>query len=72
MHDATLAQIDPTKAAPRGAAEKATHVELLELSNALSPEARKIYREARNAYQRHHFNARWAIAERVARSELEQ
>lgn len=70
MHDATLAQIDPTKAAPRGAAEKATHAELLERFNALSPEARKIYREARNAYQRHHFNVRGAIAERVARSEL--
>lgn len=70
MHDATLAQIDPAKAAPREADGKAKHAELLERFNALSPEARKIYREARNAYQRHHFNVRGAIAERVARSEL--
>ncbi len=72
MHDATLAQIDPAKAVPYTAteAERATHAELRERFNALSEEARKVYKQARDDYQRHHFNVRGAIAERVARSEL--
>lgn len=74
MHDATLSRLDPSKPLPWRAtvAEREIHAELKSRFDALTPGAQEMYREARNAYQRHHFNVRRAITERIMRSELSE
>ena len=69
MHDATLAQMDPEKPLMRGD-DPLTYEPLRERYAALSPEAKKVYVDARDAYRTHHENVRKAIRDRIERSEL--
>lgn len=69
MHDSTLAQIDPDKDHVAGD-EQLRYRMLRGRFDALTPEAQKVYRDARGAYQGHHANVRTAIKERIERSEL--
>ena len=69
MHEATLAQIDPEKAHVAGD-DKARYQMLRGRFAALTPEAKKVYQDARGAYKEHHANVRNAIKERIERSEL--
>jgi hypothetical protein len=69
MHDATLAQMDPDKAFVEGDDEN--HYEALKHGfDALTPEAKAAYREARDMYSVHNDKVREAIRERIMRSEL--
>lgn len=69
MHDATLAQIDPDKAYAVG--DDRNHYDALKHGfDALTPEARSAYREARDMYATHNEKVRTAIRERIERSEL--
>jgi len=69
MHDSTLAQIDPTKDFIEGD-DQNFYDALKDGYNALSPEAKKLYTDARDHYRAHHRNVRSAIRERIERSEL--
>lgn len=69
MHDATLAQMDPALDLVKGD-DPLTHARLRKAYDALSPEARKIYAEARDTYRAHHENVRQAIRDRIERSDL--
>ena len=69
MHDATLAQMDPEKPLMRGD-DPLTYEPLRERYAALSPEAKKVYADARDAYRTHHENVRKALRDRIERSEL--
>ena len=69
MHDATLAQMDPEKPLMRGD-DPFTYDGLRAKFVALSPEARQVYVQARDAYREHHENVRQAIRDRIERSEL--
>lgn len=69
MHDATLAQMDPEKPLMRGD-DPFTYDGLRAKFVALSPEARQVYVQAREAYREHHENVRQAIRDRIERSEL--
>jgi hypothetical protein len=69
MHDATLAQIDPAKEYAAGD-DRMRHKMLQGRFNTLTPEAQKVYMDARGAYQGHHANVLKAIKERIERSEL--
>ncbi len=69
MHDATLAQMDPAMPLMRGD-DPLTYDRLRDQFVALSPEARKVYVQARDTYRTHHENVRKAIRERIERSEL--
>ncbi|MFW2076590.1 PLxRFG domain-containing protein [Acinetobacter sp. ULE_I010] len=69
MHDATLAQIDPAKAYQQGD-NKVKYQQLLHAYNNLSPEAKAMYKKARNAYSGHYSKVREAIRERILRSAL--
>jgi hypothetical protein len=67
MHDATLAQIDPAKDyAPGG--NRAEWSGLKNRLNALSPEAKAIYSEARDAYAKHWSKVRAEIRARILRA----
>ena len=81
MHDATLAQIDPDKPAPvtpatkgrevfAGLHEASEHRKLKARFDALSPDAQKVYRDARDGYSKHFANVRVAIREKVERSAM--
>lgn len=71
MHDATLAEIDAdsTKEHVEGD-NKAQSAALKRRFDALSPEAKAVYREARDHYREHHKQVRNAIRERIMRAEL--
>ncbi|KXZ74170.1 hypothetical protein AVENLUH5627_00105 [Acinetobacter venetianus] len=69
MHDATLAQIDPAKPYQQGD-NKVKYQQLLHAYNNLSPEAKAMYKRARNAYSGHYAKVREAIRERILRSAL--
>lgn len=69
MHDATLAQIDPEKDYIEG--DDQNFYDALKAGfDALSPEAKKLYVDARENYRAHHANVRAAIRDRIERSEL--
>ena len=69
MHDATLAQIDPEKDYVEG--DDQNFYDALKAGfAALSPEAKKLYVDARENYRAHHANVRAAIRDRIERSEL--
>lgn len=81
MHDATLAQIDPDKPAPAtpatkgreafaGLHEASEHRKLKARFDALTPEAKKVYRDARDGYLKHFASVRQAIREKVERSAM--
>ena len=69
MHEATIAQIDPDKPLVQGD-DRATHQRLKTRFDALSPEAKTIWRESRDMYEEHYSRVRAAIRERIERSEL--
>jgi len=69
MHDATLAQMDPAKEHVPGD-DQMRYKMLRARFNALTPEAKQVYLDARSAYQTHHANVRQAIKDRIERSEL--
>lgn len=69
MHDATLAQIDPSKPYVEGD-DRAQYTVLHGRYKALSDAAKQVYADARDAYKSHHNNVRSAIKERIERSEI--
>lgn len=69
MHDATLAKIDPAKPYQPGD-NIAEYAKLKKQFDALSGDAKKVYREARDAYKKHHRNVRQAIQDRILRSSI--
>lgn len=69
MHDATLAKIDPAKPYQPGDSV-AEYAKLKKQFDALSDDAKKVYREARDAYKKHHRNVRQAIQDRILRSSM--
>ncbi|WP_180182731.1 PLxRFG domain-containing protein [Acinetobacter sp. YH01020] len=69
MHEATLAQIDPAKPYQSGD-DKIKYQQLYKAYNALSPEARTMYKKARDAYSGHYAKVREAVRERILRSAL--
>ncbi|MDX9742146.1 MAG: PLxRFG domain-containing protein [Gammaproteobacteria bacterium] len=71
MHDATLAGIDAdSEVAYVPGDDRAKSSMLKAQFKALTPEAQKVYREARDHYKRHHSEVRQALADRIMRSEL--
>lgn len=69
MHDATLAKIDPAKPYQPGDSV-AEYAKLKKQFDVLSDDAKKVYREARDAYKKHHRNVRQAIQDRILRSSM--
>lgn len=69
MHDATLAKIDPAKPYQPGD-NVAEYAKLKKQFDALSGDAKKIYREARDTYKKHHRDVRQAIQDRILRSSM--
>lgn len=69
MHDATLAKIDPAKPYQPGDSV-AEYAKLKKQFDALSGDAKKVYREARDAYKKHHRDVRQAIQDRILRSSM--
>lgn len=69
MHDATLSKIDPDKPMPAGYS-KAEYDKLKTRFNTLSPEAKTLYREARDMYVAHYKAVQQAIKDRIERSEM--
>lgn len=67
MHDATRAQIDPSKAFVPGD-NQTDWTSLQRRYNALSPAAKDIYARARDMYSEHSNQVRSAIKERIERS----
>lgn len=73
MHDATLAQIDADSATDYvDGDDKFKSTMLKRQFSALTPEAQKVYREARDSYREHHAQVRQAIRDRIMRSELSE
>lgn len=69
MHDATLAKMDPDKPMPAGYS-KSEYEKLKTRFNTLSPEAKTLYREARDMYIAHYKAVQQAIKDRIERSEM--
>jgi hypothetical protein len=69
MHDSTLAQIDPAKPHQNGD-NYLKYVALRQRFEGLTPEAQKIYTDARDAYSKQHRNIRDAIRERILRASM--
>lgn len=69
MHDATLAKMDPDKPMPAGYS-KSEYDKLKTRFNTLSPEAKTLYREARDMYVAHYKAVQQAIKDRIERSEM--
>lgn len=69
MHDATLAKIDPAKPYQPGD-NVAEYAKLKKQFDALSDDVKKVYREARDAYKKHHRDVRQAIQDRILRSSM--
>ncbi|MDY0046074.1 MAG: PLxRFG domain-containing protein [Thauera propionica] len=73
MHDATLAQIDADDTVEYAPGDDLLKSHMLKAQFAqLSPEAQKVYREARDHYRKHHAEVRQAITDRIMRSELRE
>jgi hypothetical protein len=62
MHSATILEIDPDKAT---AAQRANNAKLMNEWRALSPEARTIYREVRDFYERRYSNYKRLMNRRI-------
>ena len=69
MHDSTLAQMDPAKPHQHGD-NYLKYVSLRQRFEGLSPEAQKVYTDARDAYSKQHRNIRDAIRERILRASM--
>lgn len=70
MHEATLAKIDPDKPYVSGDSVS-KYKQLRDNFNSLSPEAQKMYRDARDAYKKHHRDVLNAIKERIMRASID-
>ena len=62
MHAATLAEVDPDRATTK---ERNANVQLMQDWNALSPEAKTIYREARNFFARRYVEYKRLMNQRI-------
>lgn len=69
MHEATLAKIDPDKPYVSGDSV-ARYKQLRDDLRSLSPEAQQMYRDARDAYKKHHRDVLGAIKERIMRASI--
>jgi hypothetical protein len=69
MHDATLAQIDPAKDYVTGD-NRLQWGALNAKFKALSDDAKKVYTQARDAYEEHYAQVREAIRDKIERSEM--
>ncbi len=69
MHDATLAQIDPSKEFVEGD-NKTDWTRLSARYNALTPGAKDVFARARDTYRQHMRDVRSAIKERIERTEM--
>ncbi|GAB2531913.1 PLxRFG domain-containing protein [Simplicispira piscis] len=69
MHDATLAQIDPSKDFVEGD-NKTDWIRLRAKHQALTPAAKEVYARARDTYRQHMRDVRSAIKERIERTEI--
>lgn len=69
MHDATLAQIDPSKEFVEGD-NKTDWTRLRARYNALTPGAKDVFARARDTYRQHMRDVRSAIKERIERTEI--
>lgn len=69
MHDATLAQIDPSKEFVEGD-NKTDWTRLQVRYNALTPGAKDVFARARDTYRQHMRDVRSAIKERIERTEI--
>ena len=69
MHDATLAQIDPSKEFVEGD-NKTDWARLQARYNALTPGAKDVFARARDTYRQHMRDVRSAIKERIERTEI--
>lgn len=69
MHDTTLARVDPSEPFAQGQSES-QYKELRERFLKLSPEARKMYVEVRDAYAKHGKEVKQAMRERVERAAM--
>lgn len=69
MHDATLAQIDPSKDYVQGD-DKAKWRSLRSDYNALSPDAKKVLGEARDFYSTHFEKVQQALEDRLVRTKM--
>ena len=69
MHDATLAQIDPSKEFVEGD-NKTDWTRLQARYNALTPGAKDVFARARDTYRQHMRDVRSAIKERIERTEI--
>lgn len=71
MHDATLAQIDADSSKEYEEGDnKPQSAALKRRFDALTPDAKAVYREARDHYREHHKQVRNAIRERIMRAEM--
>lgn len=70
MHEATLAKIDPDKPYVKGDSVS-RYKQLRDDFRSLSPEAQKMYRDARDAYKKHHRDVLQAIKERIMRASMD-
>jgi hypothetical protein len=71
MHDATLAKMDPDKDMPAGYSKK-EYDALKARFDALSPEAKAVYRKARDMYVDHYKAVQQSIKERIERSDMSE
>ena len=69
MHDATLAQIDPSKEFVEGD-NKTDWTRLRARHTALTPGAKDVFAQARDTYRQHMRDVRSAIKERIERTEI--
>lgn len=69
MHDATLAQIDPSRDFVEGD-NKTDWTRLQARYNALTPGAKDVFARARDTYRQHMRDVRSAIKERIERTEI--
>lgn len=67
MHDATLAQMDPSEEHVAGD-DRVRYAMLRGRFNALTPAAREVYKRARDTYTQHMKDVRSAIKERIERA----
>ena len=70
MHEATLAKIDPDKPYVKGDSVS-RYKQLRDDLRSLSPEAQQMYRDARDAYKKHHRDVLNAIKERIMRASID-
>jgi hypothetical protein len=66
MHAGTIREFDPDPLVPSTAAERAKNADVLKMWKGLSPEARAIYREVRDFYERRYSEYRTTLNSRLS------